>query len=128
MSTAMDRYNEFTHICTCFPAEYENGAKVSTSFLTNLTTGGERVVVESAPELYRALKEAQEFGEAKAREIPKYAYPKEVLTASMVGYLSKYGAKLQISASECQLLKAMDEQRAQGKKLFGQGLLHPRHS
>lgn len=123
LSTALARYNEFTHICTSFPVEYENGAKVPTSFITNLTNGMERIVVESAPELYRALKIAQDEHKGQGRQLTKNAYPSEVFTVSMAGYLSKYGKKLEIRASECEYLSALDEQKAQKKKLFGNGLL-----
>ena len=70
--------------------EYENGAKVPTSFVTNLEDVNLRIRTD--PELYKAISEAsKEAAKDKHKEIPKYDYPDNVVTAAMMGRWSKYG-------------------------------------
>ena len=61
---------------------YENGAFVATSFVTSF---GEWFI-DSAPTLAEAIKaENKKNKEKKKVTSPKYEYPNEVLTATMVG-------------------------------------------
>ena len=99
---------------------YENGAKVSTSFITNLEECG----VRSAPTLYRAIKDADTKAQKESkREVAKYEYPNNVLTAAKVNYLSKYGVDFHISKSEAVYIDGLDSQKEKNKKIFGGGLL-----
>lgn len=108
--------------CAC-TVEYANGAKVSTGFISNLFGD---VLAMSAPDLRRRVKEAQEKarGEASA-PMPKYEYPPEVLTSSMLGYLSTHGVEFVVMRDEVspRLLSALAAQRAVGKGIFGKGWL-----
>lgn len=108
--------------CAC-TVEYANGAKVSTGFISNLFVD---VLAMSAPDLRKRIKEAQEKarGEASA-SMPKYEYPPEVLTSSMLGYLSTHGVEFVVMRDEVspRPLSALAAQRAVGKGIFGYGWL-----
>ena len=99
---------------------YTNGANVRTSFLTNL----EDAAVRSAPSLYQVVKIANDINLRELhRELPKYEYPAEVLTAAKVGLMSQYGIEFRVSRDKCTFIRAMDAQRGEGKALFGGGFL-----
>lgn len=97
---------------------YENGAEVGTSFATNLDTAKAR----TAPELSRAIREADEYN-IQTKELPKYSYPPEILTASMLGYMSKYGIDYRVEDAETLFVRELDAQRPTGKTIFGGGFL-----
>ena len=59
----------------------------------------------------------------KTRQLPKYEYPNEVLTASKVGWITKYGIEFKVAKEDCFFYRALDEQRNVGKSLFGGGYL-----
>ena len=100
---------------------YTNGALVRTSFLTNL----EDAAVRSAPSLYQVIKVANDINLRKRhRELPKYEYPAEVLTAAKVGLMSQYGIEFRVPRDKCTFIRAMDAQRGKNKSLFGGGFLH----
>ena len=108
--------------CAC-AVEYANGAKVSTGFISNLFGD---VLAMSAPDLRKRIKEAQEKarGEASA-SMPKYEYPPEVLTSSMLGYLSTHGVEFKVMRDEVSPapLSALASQKAVNKAIFGKGWL-----
>ena len=107
-------------ICDC-KIVYENGAVVPTSFVTNY---GGNVVAQSQPELTRLVNaESARLRHKKARELPKYEYPWNVLTAAMLQKYSKYGVDYKVHRGECEQISALDAQRNAGKTVFGGGLL-----
>lgn len=95
---------------------YENGAKVNTSFVTNL----DRFEMRSAPALRTAVEEAQAHG---VQAMPKYDYPAEVVTAPMLARYSKYGIDFAVEPRECKFIRALDMQREMGKGIYGSGYL-----
>ena len=108
--------------CAC-TVEYANGAKVSTGFISNLFGD---VLAMSAPDLRKRIKEAQEKARAAASApMPKYEYPPEVLTTSMLGYLSTHGVEFTVMRDEVLPvpLSALASQKAVGKAIFGKGWL-----
>lgn len=108
------------HVLTDADILYENGASINTSFVTNL----DPAEVRSAPELNRLIIEADKVNRSKQkRELPKYSYPDAVLTATMVGRLSKYGVDYRLARESCTFIRALDSQRAVGKGIFGSGYL-----
>lgn len=108
------------HIITEVDVTYQNGANVATSFLTNLGNA----LIETEPELQKIIeKENEKNTEKEKRKLEKYKYPKEVLTATRLGYLAKYGVKLELRKDECTHIKALDAQTDQGKAIFGSGFL-----
>lgn len=107
-------------ICVGVALEYENTAKVSTSFVTNLEPAG----VRSDPELYRLLDEANKVNyRKKHRRLPKYKYPTNVITASDLIKMSKYGVDLKIDDSHLIPISALDSMKPYKKCIFGKGKL-----
>ena len=109
-------------LCTGSNILYENGARVNTSFLTNLEP--EEIRFRSAPELYRVVKEAvDKYQKEISKELPKYSYPMEVVTAPMLSPYSRYGIDFVVKKSESYLTSALDAQKDSGKAIFGKGYL-----
>ena len=99
---------------------YENGASVNTSFVTNM--GGNKIV--AAADLREILDDENKKNIKKLhRELPKYSYPDEVLTATMLCYMAAHGVSLEISERDAHFIRALDAQKASGKALFGSGFL-----
>lgn len=108
-------------ICVGASVIYENGACVNTSFLTNLESG---IRFRSAPSLYKAVTEANKKNlESNKKELPKYSYPDEVVTSSMVAKYSKYGIEFSVSVEESARIGELDEQKKTGKSIYGSGYL-----
>ncbi|NWO23160.1 hypothetical protein [Mogibacterium timidum] len=105
-------------IPVCADVIYENGAKVKTSFRTNL----DPMLVRTAPELHVLLKETCSKLK-KARNLPKYSYPQEVFTASIGAKLSNCGVDYRIKRDDAVFIRRLDSQIESGKTLFGGGLL-----
>lgn len=104
--------------CFCpfnVPITYENGAKVSTGFVTNLRPGV-RVWVESS--LRVAIQKAQKTEPT----IPMYEYPAEVINSALLGKIAHYG-DLTILSSEARFIKNLDGMKEIGADLFGGGFL-----
>ena len=101
---------------------YENGASVNTSFLTSLE--GKETRVRTAPELYRRIKEENDKNlDEMSKDLPKYSYPDEIITAPMVARWSKYGIDYRLSVSESEKIRTLDKQREAGKSIFGNGYI-----
>ena len=110
------------HIVCDAGIRYENGAVVRTSFVTNL--GDPDIVLQTAPELGRVVNEVVEkLKRETVRELPKYEYPSNVITAAMAINYSKYGIDLKVRRSECARISALDSQKKAGKGVFGGALL-----
>ena len=100
---------------------YENGAVVRTSFVTSF--GGD-TVAQTAPELTRRINRAVEsIRRETVRELPKYAYPDNVVTAAMMQRYAKYGIEFSVRREECCFIPKLDAQRESGKAIYGGGLL-----
>ena len=97
---------------------YKNGAVVRTGFITNM---GE-YVVETAPDLCLAVQAANDANvKAERKNLPKYEYPPEVLTAARASWLSIHGEDFRVRRGDAAFIRKLD---AQGdKKVFGGGLL-----
>ena len=99
---------------------YENGAQVSTSFVTNL----EQCAFRSCPKLYNMVFNAnKENLKTLKKELPKYSYPINVITTPMIGSYSRLGIDFEVSKEECFRISMLDEQKESGKGLFGCGYL-----
>lgn len=80
---------KMNHIICDAEIVYENGAIVRTAFVTSY--GGD-IVAQTAPDLMRAIEEATQKTKAETkREIPKYLYPDNIVTAALMQRYSKYG-------------------------------------
>lgn len=99
---------------------YENGAIVSTSFITNMS----EYKITVAPDLYEAIKAANDENlKEVTKSLPKYDYPDHVLTAARIQRIAKYGQSLRIRAEDCAFIRALDSQRGARKAVFGGGFL-----
>ena len=99
---------------------YANGANVNTSFVTNM--GSKKIIASS--ELRKIIDEANKENLKKLhRELPKYSYPNEVLTATMLTYIAAHDTDLEIDEKDVCFIRALDSQKESGKGLFGSGFL-----
>lgn len=103
---------EINYIVTGTTIEYENGAKVETSFVTSL---GDQFI-RSAP----ILKEKLESKKRKPKKA-KYKYPNEVTSGALLCGISD--EKWSISREECQFVSRLDQQKQDKKTIYGGGLL-----
>ena len=101
---------------------YENGASVSTSFLTNLEDRDIRF--KSCPSLYQAVQAASdEYAKELHKELPKYSYPDYVVTAAFVKRLSKYGIDFSVRVDQSCAISSLDSQKDTKKAIYGNGYL-----
>ena len=107
-----------TYIPTKCQVTYENGAKVNTSFITNM----DDCRLRTAGELSDALERAE--AERKNRNpLPKYDYPSHVITSTRAGRWTENGIDVRIQFNEVIKIPALDAQKEQGKAIFGGGFL-----
>lgn len=100
--------------------EYDNGAKVNTSFLT--TFGN--FAMEASPTLHNAIEKAMdEIRRENKRQLPKYTYPNEVITSSKMKYLAKNGQNFKVKREDIYFIRQLDAQKEMKKKIFGCGFL-----
>ncbi|WP_370804293.1 hypothetical protein [Gemmiger formicilis] len=86
------------------------------------TWGGNKIV--AAADLREILDDENKKNLKKLhRELPKYSYPDEVLTATMLCYMAAHGVSLEISEKDAHFIRALDAQKSSGKCLFGSGFL-----
>lgn len=107
--------------------EYENGAKVNTSFVTSL--GDARI--RSAPELYARLMDVNAEGTKRKRSDSRrrsIEYPGELLRSTEVGRFSRAGVDFSVPKEEALIVSKLDEQRATGDTIFGGGVLLSRRA
>ena len=74
------------------------------------------------PELYQLIKEKNDENTKKV-ELPNYAYPDNVLVPGQVQKLAKHGQTIRIKKTDCVIISELDEQKAEGKAIYGKGLL-----
>ena len=112
---------EMNYIVCAATVTYENGAKVNTSFITNM---GEWKI-HCAPELQDAIKAADDaVQQAGKTEIPKYDYPPNVCSAARLQYISRHGVELKIREQDAYFIRALDAQKqAEGRTIYGAGFL-----
>lgn len=107
--------------CTCIVVganiTYANGAVVKTSFLSNMF--GDIKILGSA-QLYEQLQAIE--NKQKVR-LPKYEYPKNVLTVSHVCWLVERGVSIQIEKSSAKHCRGLACQKTHKKVIFGSGFL-----
>ena len=100
---------------------YENGAKVNTAFVSNLFPD---IALWACPELSERIERVQKKAkEATKVVLAKYDYPKNVITATMAGYLAKNGVDFKVPRASCVKISYLASQKAVGKAIYGSGLL-----
>ena len=99
--------------------EYENGAIVSTSFVTSFGDD----LIRTAPDLANAIDETvKRVRKEQRRHPPKYKYPRELLTVSRLGKISKQ-VDFRVKASDVAFTARLDSQKAVRKGIYGGGYL-----
>ena len=112
---------DLTYITCGAQVTYENGANVSTGFITNLDT---EYRLRTAPDLWEAIKEQNDINmREKTKELPNYEYPDYVISPPQIMKIAHYGQDLRIRKEDCLIISELDAQKAEGKALFGKGLL-----
>ena len=100
---------------------YENGATIRTGFITNMDPDNR---LRTVPTLYQMVREQEEINRREMRrELPKYAYPNEVITPAIAMKFSHYGIDYRVGKNECVIISELDAQKEKGKAIYGKGLL-----
>lgn len=109
-------FNKINYVITDCVITYENGAKVATSFKTNL--GKDKI--RTAPELTERIKEIQR----NKNPLPKYDYNDNTITSSMIRSIDRGGVDFRIPNTE-RLIKisSLEAQRPLKKTIYGGGFL-----
>lgn len=115
--TLFSARSNYTRVVVGASIVYENGAKVRTSFISNLF---EDIMIMSDPNLYKAL---EEINNPKKVSHPKYIYPTEVLTVSAVHRCVERGVSMQFKNSDVCHISYLDCQKTHNKTIFGSGYL-----
>ena len=80
--------------------------------------------IRTAPDLYAAMTAAnKKLTNVVKKHVPKYEYPTEVLTASMLEYLAKHGVSYAVGREDCVAISGLEDQARYGKAIFGRGYL-----
>ena len=98
------------------PVVYENGAVVSTGFVTNMVPGL-RIWVECT------MREKVIEVQKSTNEQEKYNLPENVVTSARLGKICARNVELKIDAKDCKYVHDLDGMKEIGKKLYGGGFL-----
>lgn len=109
--------DDLCYVVTKVDIIYENGAKVSTSFVTNL----DEYRIRTDPYLYSEIKRVQ--GRRIAKDIPDYIYPKNVLSIPQLGKFVRAGYEIKIKNEELCYARQLDQQLPLKKAIYGNGFL-----
>ena len=100
---------------------YENGANVSTGFITNMD---DDYRFRTAPLLWEKVKAANDENLRELHmELPNYIYPDNVVTPAVAMKWSRYGEDYRVRKEDCIIISELDAQKEKGKTIFGKGLL-----
>lgn len=93
---------------------YHNGAKVNTSFISNLEEPAKAIITHSLRERLKNEKSVKSciFG---------YDYPPCVLTSTRLGYIAKHGGEMEIPLNRSVFIRKLKAEG--GHTLFGGGIL-----
>ena len=122
---ARERFYDMTHVVCGSNITYQNGAKVPTSFLTNMGNG--EIAIVTVPDLAEKLKIADEnnrYTNNITKKLPRYVYPKNLIRVSDLSQTMKRNKdRLIIRFDECHATTRLDVQKEHHKKLFGSAVL-----
>ena len=114
-------YGMETHIACGIDIVYENGASISTSFVTNL----EAPCLRTDSELMKNLDGVNRQNRIKARKLKhltSWRYPKELVTTARLCKLARYGVDVCFAPEELRRCNKLDNMPP-GAKVFGGGFL-----
>lgn len=97
---------------------YENGAKVNTSFVTNM----DECKVRIAPDLIEAIDMAEKENLKKIKkQLPKYTFPDHVITAATLSRVAARKVPFSLYPDECTFIRKLDSMEGGG--IYGAGFL-----
>lgn len=113
---------DVTHIITGESITYENGARVDTAFVTNLDAVYR---VRAVPDLSKIIKAIDmENTKSIKPKLPKYKFPRYIVTAAMCGYMAKHDTSFSVKKEDAVLIKVLDAMRSIAPSgIFGGGYL-----
>ena len=118
------RYGGVSAVVADADVTYENGAKVNTSFLTNLLPPDVLVKVDGT--LHDILVEADRQSRAvKTKQVTKYRWPDEVTSSALIGSVANAGIDMEIRRQEAVCISRLD---LHAGGIFGSGLLLSRQA
>lgn len=115
--TIFSTNQKYTAIVTIADITYENGARVKTSFVTNMM-GDYKII--GAPDLKKRIEAIQK----KERvSLQKYKYPENVVTVSRIASLVEKGVSIKIKEKDLAFCRGLESQKKYKKSIFGSGYL-----
>ena len=118
-ASGMRHIMDTNHIVCKATVTYENGAKVPTSFVTNLDSDG--TVLEANPELTDIINaKDEELRRKTTKSLPKYEYPDNVITAAKCNWFAAHHTPYKVNRADCCPIHKLD---AMTQTIFGGGLL-----
>lgn len=112
-------FTQINHIVPGCTVKYENGALVKTAFVTSFDA---HIAAMTAPDLGRAIVAAQE---EPSKSLPRYDYPDNILTGTMMQKMARNGISLEIYQKECAQVGRLDAQLAVKNPYTAQGFCFP---
>ena len=99
---------------------YANGAKIRTSFNTNMGD----YLIETAPDLHAIIDEIDKANQReKTKELPKYEFPDCVITAARCGWMSVHGQDFKVRRADACFISKLDAMSQSSSGIFGGGFL-----
>ena len=114
--TLFSARSDVCYIVANVPVVYENGAVVSTGFVTNMVPG---IQIWVEPTIREKIVEAQKSD----NEQFSYIIPDNVVTSARLGKLAANGRELKIASLEASYVSDLDGMKEIGKGLYGGGFL-----
>ncbi len=109
-----------TVVCTGAQITYDNGARVNTGYITNLSPD---ILTESAPDLHDALEAADKVNrQQQAKQVTKLSLPDHIVTTARMNYLAVHGTAWRVKAGDGIFVRKLDNYAG---GIFGGGLLLP---
>lgn len=99
---------------------YENGAKVATSFITNMGDFKINVCGDLNDKIKNVKKRAWQENK---KSLPKYQYSENVASAALLRKIAGGGINLKIRNSDTYFVRKLDEQAKNKKAIYGAGFL-----
>ena len=110
-------HDRLTYILCKADIVYENGAKVTTDFVHNFP-GDMQVITASALKI-RIEDVQKKEREGKRILLPKYSYPGNVFSSTMLDAAIGLGIDFCLRRSECVPVRSLDSQKKAKKTIFG---------
>lgn len=122
MTTMSAKRKEFTCIAVGEAIEYQNGAKVSTSFITNMDN--KNILIRTSHRLTNELKRINKENSRKLKsDYKKYSYPKNILGIADIKKMTRNKEDLFIKNNECEFTDYLYTKDGTKTKQYGTKLI-----